>query len=107
MSEKMKLIVTSTDGNQVAISTERTIGDGTEYRSYTLDPLQAVEFANAVLHAAENCGVEVVMQTAPIVTDKQRMAMVNRAAMIMRSMLGRKPEQIAMHVVDQVLSQVL
>ena len=107
MSEKMKLIVTATEGNEVAIGTERRTGDDIESRTYTLNPEQAVEFASAVLRAAEACGVVVQMQAAPVVTDGQRMAMVNRAAMIMRSMLGRKPEQIAMHVVDQVLSQVL
>jgi hypothetical protein len=107
MSEQMKLIVTATEGNEVAIGTERRVGNDVETRSYTLNPAQAVEFASAVLRAAEACGVTVQMQTAPVVTDNQRMAMVNRAAMIMRSMLGRKPEQIAMHVVDQVLSAVL
>lgn len=107
MTEKMKLIVQVTEGNEVAIQTERSVGDGTEFRSYTLQPAQAVEVANAILNAAQACGVEIQVQSAPIVTDRQRMALVNRAGLIMRSMTGRKVEQIAMHVVDQVLSEIL
>lgn len=106
MKQSMKLIVTSTEGNEVAISTERTVAGDTEVRSYTLDPRQAVEFANAVMRAAEDCGIEILTQSAPIVSDGQRMALVNRAGLIMRSMLGKKPEVIALHIVDQILSQV-
>ena len=107
MNEKMKLIVESTKANQVAITTERKVGDDTEVRCYTLEPVQAVEVANAIMHSAEDCGVTIQVQSKPFVTDQQRMALVNRAGLIMRSMMGRKPERIAMHIVDQVLSEIL
>lgn len=107
MSEKFKLIVQSTEGNQVVLSAERQMGDDVEVRSYTFDPAQAVEVANAIMHAAEDCGVVIQTQTAPIVTDQKRMVLMNRAGLIMNSMKGKPQQRIAMHVVDTILAEIL
>jgi len=79
----------------------------TEQERYIFDPANAVELANAMLRSATACGVEIKFEVErPKITDKQRAAMITRAVHVMRSLSGRKPEFIATHVVDTVLSGV-
>lgn len=103
----IKLTVGPTeDRAAVAINAQTSSAGDTEDRNYFLDPVQAVDFANAMLHAAEDCGVEVQMQTMGI-SDEKRMRLVKRIELIMRSLSGRKPQYVAFQVVDKILSEVL
>lgn len=94
------------DSTAVIIGAQTTSAGDTEDRAYTLDPVMAVDFANSMLHAAEDCGVEVKMQTLGI-SDEKRMRLVRRIEIMMRSLSGRKPQYVAFQVVDKILSEVL
>ncbi len=79
--------------------------------NFILPPDQAIDLANALLHAAEVCGVKVVVQsTSPrIITDFQRNKLIVRCALILRSLIrqNRSSEAIAHQVVDTILGAIL
>jgi hypothetical protein len=103
----IKLTVAPTDDKAAVVIGAQTSSAGdTEDRAYHLDPVMAVDFANSMLHAAEDCGVVVQMQTLGI-SDEKRMRLIRRTELMMRSMAGRKPFYVAAQVVDKILSEVL
>lgn len=103
----IKLIVETTDDkSQVVIGAQTTAGGDTEDRNYFLDPYQAVEIANAILHAAADCGVEIKMETTGISAEK-RARLIQRTAHVIRSLGNRKLMFTAAQVVDTILTEVL
>lgn len=103
----IKLFVeTNQDKTQVIIGAQTSSAGDTEDRHYFLNPVQAVDVANAILHCAEDCGVEVKMETLGI-SDVRRLRLIQRCEHILRSLSGRKSTYIASQLVDTVLSEVL
>lgn len=103
----IKLRVIATDAKTVVVEVETLGVENTDLRSYIMPPEQAVGVANAILQAAEKCGLEIRVDSAPVVTDMQRMALVKRTELIINSMSGNKVDRIAVHVVDSILSEIL
>jgi hypothetical protein len=70
---------------------------------------QAVDIANTILHAAQNCGADIKFEVEkPIVSEMQRLQMVARANHIMRSMQQVKDKnKVAVAIVDSILGTVL
>lgn len=107
MSRNVKLsIVTNDDHTQIVICAETETGGVKEDRSYFLDPYQSVEIANTILHLAEECGVEIQMQTTGI-SDIKRLRIIKRCEHVIRSLSGKKAYYISAQVVDTVLAEVL
>lgn len=79
----------------------------TDTSRYIFNPQSAVEFANALLKAAEACGVKIQIQAErmPISTMK-RATLINRTQHIMRSLQGKDPRYTAMQIVDTILAEV-
>lgn len=103
----IKIIVqTNDDQTLVVIGAQTQSAGDTEDRNYFLDPYQAVSIANAILHCAEDCGVEVQMQSLGI-SDEKRLRLYKRAELIIRSLSNRKIPYTAAQVVDTVLAEVL
>lgn len=78
--------------------------------SYIFEPGQAVEIANALMRAAEACGIEIQVQVAPrLITDQQRNTMIVRTELMMNSLEKQKRNKkyIAMQVVDSLLAELL
>lgn len=99
-------VQTSLDKQQVIIGAQTKAGGDTEDRNYFLAPEQAVEIANAIMHASEECGVEIKIQTMGI-SDTKRLMLIKRAEHIIRSLSGQKLPYIATQVVDSILAEVL
>lgn len=99
-------VQTSDDKQQVIIGAQTDTGNQTEDRSYFLGPAQAVEIANSIMHAAEECGVEIKVQTTGI-SDTKRLMLIKRTEHIIRSLSGKKLPYIASQVVDSILTEVL
>jgi hypothetical protein len=106
----MKMITlsvqTSEDKQMVVLGAQTKVAGDTEDRSYFLAPVQAVEIANSILHSAEECGVEIKMQTLGI-SDEKRLRLIKRIEMVMRSLSGKKLPYMAAQVVDTILTEVL
>jgi hypothetical protein len=96
------------NGNRdmVVIRAQTETGDQAEERCYFLDPYASVEFANTMLHLAEECGVEIQMQTTGI-SDVKRLRLIKRCEHVIRSLSGRKLPYMASQVVDTILAEVL
>ena len=104
----IKLIVSTNPTNTaVMITAETEVAGDSENRSYTLQPAHAVSVANAILHAAELCGVEVQVQTSHPITTMQRLQLIHRTGHIMRTLAKQKPEKICTHIVDSILAEIL
>ena len=101
------VVQSAEDKNFVIISADTATSDVKESRSYFLEPTQAVEIANAILHSAEDCGVTVHVQTAPRISDLQRLALIARVGHIIRTMDRNKSSNAAKHIVDSILVEVL
>ena len=101
------VVQTSEDKKFVVIGADTIASDVKESRSYFLEPVQAVEIANAILHSAEDCGVQVHVQTAPRVSDLQRLALIARVGHIIRTMDKSKTSKVALQIVDSILVEVL
>jgi hypothetical protein len=99
-------VQTSVDKQQVIIGAQTKAGGDVEDRNYFLAPVQAVEIANAILHASEECGVEVKMQTMGI-SDVKRLRIIKRVEHVIRSLSSKKTMYTASQVVDTVLAEVL
>lgn len=99
-------VETNADNTQVVIGAQTASAGDTEDRNYFLDPVMAVDIANAILHCAEDCGVTVQMQSTGI-SDTKRLRLIKRAEHVIRSLSGRKLPTIAAHVVDTILSEIL
>lgn len=99
-------IETNDDFTQIIIRANTTTNNQAEERCYFLDPYQSVEFANTMLHLAEECGVEIQMQTTGI-SDVKRLRVIQRVEHVIRSLSGKKATYVASQVVDTVLSEVL
>jgi len=99
-------IETNDDHTQIVIRAQTETGNQAEERCYFLDPYQSVEFANTMLHLAEDCGVEIQMQTTGI-SDVKRLRIIQRVEHVMRSLSNRKPKYAACQIVDVVLAEVL
>lgn len=79
---------------------------GTPQGVYKLDPSVAVNVANAMLGLVGTLGYEVQVQVEPrFITDTQRLALIQRAVHIMRSMGKKQPQLVASHIVDSVLAE--
>lgn len=103
----IKLSVQIADDKQtVVIGAETIAGDNREDRSYIISPTMAVDIANALLHCAEDCGVEIKMETLGI-TDAKRARIIKRCEHVIRSLSNRKPLYVSCQVVDTVLAEVL
>lgn len=105
MTSKLQVQVTA-DRSQIAIVTTTENGGTKEERTFFLDPAQSVEFANLMLKCAEECGVEVRMETTGI-SDEKRIRLIHRTAHVIRSLGLRKPLYTAAHVVDTILAEVM
>lgn len=103
----VKLKVYATDANVVVVQSETVSGEDVDIRSYTMPPEQAVGVANAILQAAEHCGVTIQVDSAPVITPMQHAALVKRAEIIMRSMTKAPPGMVAKQIVDTILAGVL
>lgn len=107
MKQDIRMSVETTDDNELVVICAQTVVAGdSEDRSYFLSPAHAVEFANAMLHAAEVCGVVVEVQSTGI-SDVKRARIIKRCEHVIRSLSGRKPFYVSVQVVDTVLSEVL
>lgn len=103
----IKVRVMSVDGQQVMVESETITGEDVDTRRYIFTPEKAVEVATAILRAAEACGLQITMQTAPHISSMQRMALIKRTELIMRSMSGQKLDRMAMQIVDSILAEIL
>lgn len=76
---------------------------------FTLPAGEAVAMANAMLHAAQECGADIRFEVEkPVVSDAKRLALVKRAELIIKSMGAVKDKQkMAVAIVDSILGQVL
>jgi hypothetical protein len=74
-----------------------------------IDPGVAVSMANAMLHAAEACGVDINFEVEkPPVSEMKRLQMVARVNHIMRSMASVKDKnKVAVAIVDSILGTIL
>ena len=74
-----------------------------------IDPPVAVRMANAMLHAAEACGVDINFEVEkPPVSEMKRLQMVARTSHIMRSMATVKDKnKVAVAIVDSILGTIL
>lgn len=106
MSNIKLSIETNDDKSQVIIRAQTETASQAEERCYFLDPYSAVEFANTMLHLAEDCGVEIKMQTLGI-SDVKRLRLIKRCEHVIRSLSSKKASYISSQVVDTVLSEVL
>ena len=107
MSEPIKLAVEVPDDKKtVILEAKYESGGDADVRHYLLAPHHAVEIANSLLHAAEICGVEVHVQTYNHVSDMKRLQLIARVGHIMRSYSAKK-NNMAMHIVDSILNEVL
>lgn len=79
----------------------------TENSRYIFNPYSAVEFANAMLKAAEACGVKVQIEAErqPI-TELQRARLIARTTVMLNSLQGKKNQYTAMQIVDTILAQI-
>lgn len=102
--ETIKIFVQVPDDRKTVILGSQYQG---EERHCLLTPERAVEVANSLLHAAEQCGVEVQVQTTHHITDMQRLQLIARVGHIMRSMSGRRPDRVALNIVDSILAEIL
>lgn len=76
--------------------------------NYTFEPGDAVAFGNAMMAAAQACGVEIQVQVEQRqITAMQRNTLIVRVQHIARSMRGKKPEMIASQIVDTILAEIL
>lgn len=94
------------DKTQLIICAKTYAGDDVEDRNYFVEPVNAVEMANALLHGAEDCGLEIKTQTTGI-SDVKRMQLITRCEHVIRSLAGKKVPFVAAHVVDTILAEVL
>lgn len=94
------------DNSMVIIGAQTSTAGDTEDRSYFLVPEQAVEIANSMMHAAEECGVEIKVQTMGI-SDVKRLRLIKRVEHVMRSLSGKKGLFVASQIVDTILTEVL
>ena len=106
MSTVKLTIEANDDRSQVIIRAITESAGQAEERCYFLDPYASVEFANTMLHLAEDCGVEIQMQTMGI-SDVKRLRLIKRTEHVIRSLSGKKLQYMAAQVVDTVLSEVL
>ena len=81
--------------------------DSTEGR-FVFEPGGAVQFANALMHAAEACGAEIQIEVdkGPRITELKRATLIARTVHMLRSLQGKKPEYAAMQIVDTILSGI-
>ena len=96
----------SEDKSQLIICAKTEVGDDVEDRNYFVEPVNAVEMANALLHGAEDCGMEIKMQTMGI-SDEKRVRLITRCEHVIRSLAGKKVPYVASQVVDTILAEVL
>lgn len=83
---------------------------GTPQGVYKLEPHIAVNVANAILGLVGALGYEVQVDTAPrSLTDQERLQLINRTMLIMKSMASNKmhPMKICTEIVDHVLAKVM
>lgn len=106
MNKILLSVQTNDDATMVIIGAQTSVAGDKEDRSYFLDPYQAVEIANSILHASEDCGVEVQMQTTGI-SDMKRMRLVKRVEIMLNALEKKKHSYTAAQVVDIVLTEVL
>lgn len=99
-------VETNDNNTQVVISARTITNDVVEDRTYLLDPVQSVDIANAILHCAEDCGVNVQVQTEGI-SNERRLRLIQRTEHVIRSLSGRKLNIMSSHVVDTILAEVL
>lgn len=99
-------VQTNDDRTLVIVGAETMSGDSKEERSYFINPAVSVGVANAMLHAAEDCGVVVEVERTGI-SDEKRFRLYKRAEMIMRSLGNRKLDYAAAQVVDTILNEVM
>lgn len=106
MNRIMLSVELTTDKSQIVIRATTQTGDDTEDRSYFLEPAIAVEVGNALLHGAEDCGLELKVQTMGI-SDTKRMRLILRCTHVMRSLSGKKTPFVSAQIVDTILAEVL
>lgn len=73
------------------------------------EPGQAVDIANTILHAAQNCGADIKFEVdKPILSDTKHMALIRRTELIMSSLRAVKDKkQVATQIVDSILAEIL
>ena len=106
MNKIMLSVELTSDNSQIVIRASTVTNDLTEDRSYFLEPVTAVEVGNALLHGAEDCGLELKVQTTGI-SDQKRIRLITRCEHVIRSLAGKKVPFVAAQVVDTILAEVL
>ena len=74
----------------------------------TLQPGDAARLGTALMAAAADLGIEIQVPVEHKgISDQHRMRLYTRAGHIIRSMQNKTPAQIGVHVVDEVLKEVI